>query len=264
VSQTFRDALNDRYKSSTTSKTLKRRQERINRHTSAGSKDSGSSTGEGGATGASTTTTPSSAAAGPAGTSRNVSITSTGPTPSTQAQQQTQSKNTAAEIPEAQARLDSLLWAATTGVNNVNRHLQLHQTKPPGFFSAMAPPGMTPLSSLSGYRSSSLLGGPGAGAGGFTSFLAARQAALLMSPGSSRLGPAGMSYMGPSLDHLMTPGAGGSVTVPMMQANRYAMLMSQEMELRRSMLSSTHTPATAPAAAATTKVEAPASSGPDP
>lgn len=34
VSQTFRDALNDRYKSSTTSKTLKRRQERINRQTS--------------------------------------------------------------------------------------------------------------------------------------------------------------------------------------------------------------------------------------
>jgi hypothetical protein len=40
VSQTFRDALNDQYKSSTTSKTLKRRQERINRQTSVGSADS--------------------------------------------------------------------------------------------------------------------------------------------------------------------------------------------------------------------------------
>lgn len=43
VSQTFRDALNDRYKSSTTSKTLKRRQERINRQSSTGSKDKESS-----------------------------------------------------------------------------------------------------------------------------------------------------------------------------------------------------------------------------
>lgn len=34
VSQTFRDALNDRYRSSTTSKTLKRRQERINKNSS--------------------------------------------------------------------------------------------------------------------------------------------------------------------------------------------------------------------------------------
>ncbi|CAB9515453.1 Nitrilase family, member 2 [Seminavis robusta] len=45
VSQTFRDALNDRYKSSTTSKTLKRRQQRINRQTSTGSKGGSSSDG---------------------------------------------------------------------------------------------------------------------------------------------------------------------------------------------------------------------------
>ncbi|CAB9518887.1 Nitrilase family, member 2 [Seminavis robusta] len=37
VSQTFRDALTDQYKSSSTSKTLKRRQERITRQTSIGS-----------------------------------------------------------------------------------------------------------------------------------------------------------------------------------------------------------------------------------
>ena len=36
VSQTFRDALTDNYKSSTTSKTLRRRQQRINRQTSTG------------------------------------------------------------------------------------------------------------------------------------------------------------------------------------------------------------------------------------
>lgn len=45
VSQCFRDALNDQYRSSTTSKTLKRRQERINRQTSCGSKDGDSATG---------------------------------------------------------------------------------------------------------------------------------------------------------------------------------------------------------------------------
>jgi hypothetical protein len=45
VSQTFRDALNDQYKSSTTSKTLKRRQERINRQTSVGSADSSTTAG---------------------------------------------------------------------------------------------------------------------------------------------------------------------------------------------------------------------------
>lgn len=44
VSQTFRDALTDQYKSSTTSKTLKRRQERINRQSSVGSTDSTSTT----------------------------------------------------------------------------------------------------------------------------------------------------------------------------------------------------------------------------
>ena len=45
VSQTFRDCLTDNYRSSTTSKTLRRRQQRINRQTSAGSTVSqGSST----------------------------------------------------------------------------------------------------------------------------------------------------------------------------------------------------------------------------
>lgn len=43
VSQTFRDALNDKYKSSTTSKTLRRRQERIHRSVSAASTNSSSS-----------------------------------------------------------------------------------------------------------------------------------------------------------------------------------------------------------------------------
>lgn len=40
VSQMFRDSLTDNYKSSTTSKTLRRRQQRINRQSSAGSKES--------------------------------------------------------------------------------------------------------------------------------------------------------------------------------------------------------------------------------
>lgn len=44
VSQTFRDCLTDNYKSSTTSKTLRRRQQRINRQTSAGSTKSQGST----------------------------------------------------------------------------------------------------------------------------------------------------------------------------------------------------------------------------
>ena len=75
VSQTFRDALNDKYRSSTTSKTLKRRQERINRTSSISSKDDSSTSNRD----------------GPQQTSKG-------------------------DIPEAQARVDSLLMAA--GVTN--------------------------------------------------------------------------------------------------------------------------------------------------
>ena len=72
VSQTFRDALNDKYRSSTTSKTLKRRQERINKDSRSGrSLDKALATSE-----------------------------------------QQPAQTTVDKLPEAQARVDSLLMAA--------------------------------------------------------------------------------------------------------------------------------------------------------
>ena len=71
VSQTFRDALNDKYRSSTTSKTLKRRQERINKNSPGTELEN-----------------------------------------SPAFQPQNPAQTTADKLPEAQARVDSLLMAA--------------------------------------------------------------------------------------------------------------------------------------------------------
>lgn len=114
VSQTFRDALNDRYKSSTTSKTLKRRQERINRQTSGGSKDGGSAAH---------------------------SMLAGGIPRPTIAQH---------EISGAQARVDALLSAATSGPLKVNGMLPRPSlsTLPPlpamSSFAHLRPAGLIP------------------------------------------------------------------------------------------------------------------------
>ena len=112
VSQTFRDALNDRYKSSTTSKTLKRRQERINRQTSCGSKDKDC--------------TPS-ASVSPA----------TAPKPPIEQH----------EIPAAQARVDALLMAANATSGKILPRTGLAHHLPPlstGVASFLLPTGFLP------------------------------------------------------------------------------------------------------------------------
>lgn len=108
VSQTFRDALNDRYKSSTTSKTLKRRQERINRQTSGGSKDKESSSA-------------SYAAFSKSAIERH-------------------------EIPAAQARVDALLMAANATAGKMLPHPSLTNLPPltAGVSSFMRPSGFLP------------------------------------------------------------------------------------------------------------------------
>lgn len=162
VSQTFRDALNDKYKSSTTSKTLKRRQERINRQSSVGSKESSSS--------------------------------SVASRPSQLPQERA--------IPAAQARLDSLIMAASSeGVN-----------KP------YLPPGLANLPRPSA-SSLAMSADP----------LAARTSSLLPArPGFGRPPPP-MSYMTPSLAHLMATRSQG------FSSNYRSLLLDRELEYRAQM-----------------------------
>lgn len=107
VSQTFRDALNDRYKSSTTSKTLKRRQERINRKVSSSSTKAGKEAA-------------STAAAKPAIEPQ--------------------------ELPAAQARVDALLMAANASGSIMPTHPALSNLAPmaPGMSAFLRPTGFLP------------------------------------------------------------------------------------------------------------------------